>query len=328
VHTATPTPPTPRPPADPDEAEIKSGANLNGTKCTCGARYCGPSARGTLTFAAGGPLRDLVTINGALPANPYDALNRSTSLQCGDVSCEFRAGRNLQRRLHCTPPPTPTPIPTPTSSQPTLNPPPTQPGEPPVYASRNHTLYLLAEDDLPTYRGWTSSCAPPLYDQSAPPGPCAPVTVVPCTNTPPAVETKNHQEPPFAAWDVTATGAAAPPPPVRAPLRAHVVVSDPLPVSFSSATLTAVGAPAERALVFDFAVSRPALVRYYLVRNVAEVLGRGIYPVFDATANHTVVVSRDCSGVQLAPGTAYGVWYNATDIYGATSPLRMLGALL
>jgi len=191
-----------------------------------------------------------------------------------------------------------------------------------------HTLYLLAEDDLPTYKGWTSVCTPPVYDQSTLPGPCDPVTIVPCSNTPPAFESNNHQLLPFAPWDVTASGAAVPAPPPGRPLRAPIVISDLVQVAFTTAALSAVGVGPERALVFSFGVNRPALVRYQLVRNVVEVLAWGVYPVYDPACVYNVTVSRDCSGVQLVPGTAYGIWYNATDVYGAASPLRMLSQTL
>ena len=200
-------------------------------------------------------------------------------------------------------------------------------GTPVSYASRAHTLYLLADDDMPTYKGWTSDCTPPLAPaQPAPPGPCASVTVVPCNNTPPPVEANNPQLLPFAPWD--ASGAHAPAPPTRRPLRAPFVISDPVAITFTAATLTSVGAGAERALIFSFSVARPGLVRYQLVRNVVDVLGWGMFPVFNPAYAYNVSLSRDCAGVQLVPGTFYGLWYNATDAYGAVTPLRMLSAAL
>lgn len=203
------------------------------------------------------------------------------------------------------------------------------PGSPPNgYASRSYSLYLLAEDDLPTYKGWTSVCSTPRYDQSPPPGPCAPVTVVPCNNTPPAAEANNRQALPYAPWDVVAGGAAPPPPPAGRPLSSPLTVSDPTPIAFASADLSSVGGGGERALIFGFALSRPGLVRYTLVRNEVEVLGRGMLPVYEAGTAHNVSLSRDCSGAQLVPGTAYGVWFNATDVYGAATPLRILSQTL
>jgi hypothetical protein len=199
-----------------------------------------------------------------------------------------------------------------------------------AYASRAHTLYLLAQDDLPTYRGWTSTCAAPPLDAATaamPPGPCAPVTVVRCNNTPPATEAINVQQAPFAAWDGGAPVASNLPPPHR-PLRMPVEVTDATPIAFTTAALAAAGADGERALIFSFAVTRPALVRYYLVRDVVERLAWGMLPVFTPGAVHNISISRDCSGSQLAAGTAYGVWFNATDVYGAAAPLRMLSAPL
>ena len=202
------------------------------------------------------------------------------------------------------------------------------PGYPDSYASRTHTLYLLAEDDTPTYKGWTSACQPPAYDTTGPPGPCDPVTVVRCNNTAPPVDTNNPQQLPFSTWDATLDGAGAPRPPPRRPLRAAVVVPDDLDVAFSAAELLSVGAGGSRALVFRFAVTRPALVRYQLVRNVVEVLASGMFPVFDATVTYNVSISRDCSGGMLVPGTNYGLWHNASDVYGGFSPLRMISRVL
>jgi hypothetical protein len=212
-------------------------------------------------------------------------------------------------------------------------PPPLLPGWPSSYASRAATLYLLAEDDLPTYRGWTSACQPPVYNTSGPPGPCDPVTVVACNNTAPAVELNNRQAPPYAAWDAATAGANAslPAPPVLPtlrPLRSAVVLADPTPMAFTAASLASVGSGGARALIFAFSVTRPSLVRYQLVRNVVEVLAWGVFPVFDASQAHSVAISRDCAGAQLVPGTAYGLWHNASDIYGAFSPLRMLSQVL
>ena len=171
---------------------------------------------------------------------------------------------------------------------------------------------------------------------AAPAAPCAPVTLVRCDNTPPAVEANNAQLPPFAAWDaaVGATdGAVRPPPPAGRPLRSQIVVKDDVAIAFQTATLTSAGANAtdggaERALVFSFTLSRPGLVRYAVVRDVVVTLARGVLPVFEARREHRVAVSRECGGALLAPGTAYGLWFNATDAYGATTQLRMLSQTL
>lgn len=200
------------------------------------------------------------------------------------------------------------------------------PGYPTFYVSRTYTLFLLAEDDLPTYRNWTSACQPPIFNTTGqPPGPCDPVTVEACSNTAPAVDTNNPQKTPFSAWDATLSGASLPQPPVQRPLRVPVVVSDDLQVAFKVSQLQPVGASA---LVFSFAVTRPALVRYQLVRNVIEVLATGMFPVFDPAITYNVTLSRDCNGALLVPGTNYGLWYNASDIYGGFSPLRMTSQVL
>ena len=202
-------------------------------------------------------------------------------------------------------------------------------GLPLRYASRSHLLYLLAEDDLPTYRGWTSSCTAPQFNTSTPAGPCDAVTVVACSNTQTGPEVNNPQLLPYASWDATAAGLAAPTLPKRQPLRIPLTVPDNEAVTFPVAALASTGNGSSRALVFSFAVSRPALVRYTLVRNIVEVLAWGMYPVFDAGVTHQVTISRACNDTSvLAASTAYGVWYNATDIYGGASPLRMISAPL
>ncbi|KAI8463288.1 MAG: hypothetical protein J3K34DRAFT_496093 [Monoraphidium minutum] len=200
---------------------------------------------------------------------------------------------------------------------------------PDAYASRSLTLYLLAEDNAPTYKGWASACAAPAYNTSGPPGPCDPVTPMPCTNTPPALEDNNRQAPPFAGpWDPTLRGSSAPQPPPRRPLRAQLAVADGAGVEFSEAALAAVGGGGQHALVFSFRVTRASLVRWYLVRDVVHVLAWGMLPVFDAAAAHNVTISRDCDGALLAPGTNYGLWHNASDVYGSYSPLRMISHVL
>jgi hypothetical protein len=233
------------------------------------------------------------------------------------------------RLCSCCPHSPLTPIQTPARA------PPSRAGAPVSYASRAHTLYLLAEDDLPTFRGWTSTCAAPALSPAAaaaPPGPCARVTAVACRNAPPATETVNAQAPPFAAWDTPAAAGAAAggaAPPARAPLRVPIGVADATPVAFTTAALTAVGGGGgARALVFSFALTRPGLVRYYLVRDVTARLAWGMLPVFAPGVVHNVSISRDCGGGPLEAGTAYGVWFNATDVYGAAAPLRMLSAPL
>ena len=209
------------------------------------------------------------------------------------------------------------------------------PGWPDTYASQTSTLFLMAEDNLPTYRGWSSVCQPPAYHTAGPLGPCDRVTVVPCNNTPPTVELNNHQAPPYATWDAavaamraTSSQSPLPAPPALRPLRSAVVLDDRTPMAFTAASLASVGSAGARALVFSFAVTRPCLVRYQLVRNVVEVLAWGMFPVFDASQTYTVSITRDCSGALLVPGTAYGLWHNASDDYGAFSPLRMLSQVL
>ncbi|GBF99606.1 hypothetical protein Rsub_12070 [Raphidocelis subcapitata] len=252
---------------------------------------CAPTTRGLRIFP--NALREAVTLTGALPPSPYEPLRAWTS---GQFDCPADAW------------------------------------QPASYTSPALVLYLLAADDAPghhTYRGWASECAAPEYDTAAPAGPCAPVTVVACNNTQLAPEAFNSQPLPFQPWDGAApAGGSGPAPPPGRPLRVPVALSDATPMAFAFADVS-VDTSGGRAFVFTFAVTRPSLVRYELVRNVVERVAWGLYPVFDAATNHTVVLGRDCVlGAQLAPGTAYGVWYNATDVYGAASPWRIISAPL
>lgn len=346
-------------PGQPTAGELRAGSNLNDTSpnktstCACGRDFCAAAVHGTFLFAPNSGLRDTVVVHAAPPPNPYAALLNTPDeqLQCAtSPDCEPRGGKQRPASgaarlaaagagpgslspgacaVHASAAPAPqlllmrrTPCPPPHSL-------PRPAGAPSRYASRAHALYLLAEDDLPTYRGWSSTCAAPAFNTSAPAGPCDPVTIVPCTNTQTGADAVNAQPLPFQAWDATAAGLSAPAaPPARAPLRVPVSSPDSAPLAFTAAAVAAAGSGPSRALAFSFAVSRPALVRYRLVRNVTEVLAHGVHPVFDA-ANHTVTIARECATqAQLEASTAYGIWYWATDIYGDGTPLRILSAPL
>ncbi|KAF6259840.1 hypothetical protein COO60DRAFT_964595 [Scenedesmus sp. NREL 46B-D3] len=189
-----------------------------------------------------------------------------------------------------------------------------------VYAPTQQSLYLLAEDNLPTYKGWTSNCSMPIADP-APPGPCARVTVGRCINTPPAAEQVNQQLPPFAAVDLSQAAAAGPP---LQPLKGVINVTDPVAAAFVHASINTTGA----SLLFKFQTTKPGLVQWRLVEQVTVEIANGYVAVRDASATQQVAVSRKCNGQQLVPGTAYAMWYNMTDVYGHTTDISILKVVM
>jgi hypothetical protein len=189
-----------------------------------------------------------------------------------------------------------------------------------VYAPTQQTLYLLAEDNLPTYKGWTSNCSMPLPNP-APPGPCARVTISRCINTPPAAEQANQQVPPFAAVDMNNAAAAGP---LLQPVKGVITVTDPVAAGFAQASLNSTGA----SLVFSFQTTKPGLVQWRLVEQVTVEIANGYVAVRDASAVLQVAVSRKCNGQQLALGTAYAMWYNMTDVYGHTTDISILKVIM
>ncbi|WIA19459.1 hypothetical protein OEZ85_004073 [Tetradesmus obliquus] len=189
-----------------------------------------------------------------------------------------------------------------------------------VYAPTQQSVYLLAEDNLPTYKGWSSNCSMPLPDPE-PPGPCARVTIGRCINTPPAAEQVNQQAPPFAAVDLSNAAAAGP---QLQPVKGVITVTDPVAAGFVQASINSTGA----SLVFTFQTSKPGLVQWRLVEQVTVEIANGYVAVPDASAEQQVAVSRKCNGQQLVPGTAYAMWYNMTDVYGHTTDISILKVVM
>jgi hypothetical protein len=189
-----------------------------------------------------------------------------------------------------------------------------------VYAPTQQTLYLLAEDNLPTYKGWTSNCSMPVA-APAPPSPCARVTIGRCINTPPASEQVNQQLPPFAPVDLADAAAAGPP---LQPVKGVLTITDPVAAGFVQASINSTG----NSLVFTFQTTKPGLVQWRLVELVTVEIANGFVAVRDASATQQVAVSRKCNGQQLVPGTAYAMWYNMTDVYGHTTDISILKVVM
>jgi hypothetical protein len=121
---------------------------------------------------------------------------------------------------------------------------------------------MVAEDDLPTYKGWAISCAPPAVNQSSPPSACAPVATAPCTALPPPVEANNVQQGNFSSVDLSNSlpkRAAA-----REPVVATISIADPGKMAFDEAATNV--SSAGSTITFSFKVTKPALVRYQLLQ--------------------------------------------------------------
>lgn len=182
-------------------------------------------------------------------------------------------------------------------------------------------MYLVAEDKLPTYKGWTSKCSmtPPAGTPVAQATSCPIVSISPCDNTPPASESVNRQAPPFTALDLY-TEAAAASAPLGAPVKGVAQLVDPVAPGFVEPAVTSTGT----SVLWTFQTTKPGLVQWRLVEQVTHVIANGLMAVTDASLTYTVPVSRKCSGEQLVPGTAYALWYNMTDIYGTMTDVSIL----
>lgn len=185
-----------------------------------------------------------------------------------------------------------------------------------TYASTAHKLYLVAEDDLPTYKGWTITCNPPAVNQSTPPTTCAPVATAPCTTTPPTVETNNVQAGAYAPLDLSnplpKTGSP------RQPASAAITIADPSKLSFDDSATNV--SSASSTITFSFKVTKPGLVRYQLLQLNTPVFN-GVFPVFDPAGSYSVSISRACDGSTLT-APAYSFYYDATDNYGKATQQR------
>lgn len=200
-----------------------------------------------------------------------------------------------------------------------------------IFASTKHAVYVVAEDQLPTYKGWTSVCSmppPPPAGPGAQPKPCPAVHTGRCTNTAPPSESVNRQAPPFAAVNLAAAGAGAGAGagipvqgiPAGMPVKGLVQLVDPVAPDFVSPAVESTGT----SVVWTFRTTKPGLVQWRLVEQVTRVIANGLLAVVDPAQTLTLPISRKCSGDQLVPGTAYALWYNMTDIYGTMTDVSIL----
>jgi hypothetical protein len=159
---------------------------------------------------------------------------------------------------------------------------------------------------------------PPPPVPAPPAGPCPAVHIGRCTNTPPPTESVNRQAPPYA--DVALAASPQAPIPARSPIKGVAALVDPVEPGFVDAAVESTGS----SVVWSFRTTKPGLVQWRLVEQVTHVIAKGLLAVVDASQALSVPVSRKCSGDQLVPGTAYALWYNMTDIYGAATDVSIL----
>lgn len=164
---------------------------------------------------------------------------------------------------------------------------------------------------------------PPAAPSGPQAAPCPAVSINPCDNTPPASELLNRQAPPFAALDLYSEAAAAAAP-LGAPVKGVARLIDPVTPGFVDPAVSSTGT----SVVWTFKTTKPGLVQWRLVEQVTRVIANGLMAVADASLVYTVPVSRKCSGQQLVPGTAYALWYNMTDVYGAQTDVSILKVTL
>eukprot|EP00775_Hariotina_reticulata_P010661 gene10661-10820_t len=275
--------------ADPTPGEMVSGVNLKTVgKCNCSSELCSAVSTGSLDFSGSRATGSSSSIGGLVPVAGWQPPWPFADLPA-DATC-----RNYT---------------------------------PSTLASVNHTLYLLAQDDLPTYKNWSNNCTMPVADLTGPPGPCAQVTAGQCVTTQ-APDSVNQQAVPFAAYDLSNSSTKAPPP-AGQPLKGVLRVSDGVPPGFVSATAVALPQAAggtQPVVTFTFQTAKAGLVRWWLVEDVVKKVAHGWTAVRNANLTYTVSISSKCMDEvgPLLKGTAYALWFYMTDIYGSWSDLQIM----
>ncbi|KAG2444871.1 hypothetical protein HXX76_001609 [Chlamydomonas incerta] len=189
----------------------------------------------------------------------------------------------------------------------------------PAPASTSHALYLVAADDLPTYRGWNVTCNPP---DASPGSTCDAAAPAPCAAVPPpagsalALAPNNLQALPYTALALKEGGPAQ-----QGAATRPVLGSFDLPagdrVAFDPAVTNITASAAT--ITFGFRITRVAAVQYRLDQFNGASVFSGVLPVFDPSVPYSVSISRTCSG-GLLDQPSYTLWYWATDVYGKSSP--------
>ncbi|GLI60645.1 hypothetical protein VaNZ11_002842, partial [Volvox africanus] len=176
-----------------------------------------------------------------------------------------------------------------------------------------HLLYLVAQDDLPTYKNWNVTCAPPL---SSPGDTCATTALASCTSTPPVVSETSGVNMQSVPYKLMQLGEALEGNMTGSPLLASFYLPPGDNVAFDPlvTTVTVVS----RTITFQFKVNRVAAIQYRLDQFSGAKAFSGIYPVYDPEMTYNVTISNGCNGTLLGE-PSYTLWYWATDVYGLTN---------
>ncbi|GLC59525.1 hypothetical protein PLESTB_001496700 [Pleodorina starrii] len=186
----------------------------------------------------------------------------------------------------------------------------------PAPTTSAHLLYLVAQDDLPTYKDWNVTCVPPA---ASPGTSCPAAAVAPCTAVPPPFSYNstaggiNVQTSPYT---LLALGQAVPANKSGSPVLASFDLPAGDRVAFdqlaTNVTVTS------RTITFLFKVNKISAVQYRLDQFNGPKVFSGIFPVYDPAVSYTVTISKSCNGSLLGE-PSYTLWYWATDVYGRSS---------
>ncbi|KAG2496180.1 hypothetical protein HYH03_005780 [Edaphochlamys debaryana] len=186
----------------------------------------------------------------------------------------------------------------------------------PSPVSATHLLYVVAQDDLPTYRDWNVTCVPPAF---SPGSECAAVAAAPCTAAPPAsgasgpnVQALPYTQAPLS--DVLPLQGAASRPVLSS---FDVPRGDDVAFVFTNIT-TSRSTASGKTVAFDFRVNKVSAVQYRLQQFDGTPVSTGIVPVYDPSVPYRITISRTCGGLLLQQ-SAYSLWYWVTDVYGGTT---------
>ncbi|GIL91060.1 hypothetical protein Vretifemale_18750, partial [Volvox reticuliferus] len=183
----------------------------------------------------------------------------------------------------------------------------------PPPATPAHMLYLVAQDDLPTYKGWNVTCGPP---SSSPGDTCATIALAPCTSSPPVGSAASGANVQSAPYKLMQLGEELQGNMAGSPLLASFSLPPGDNIAFDPLVTTVT--VASRTITFQFKVNRVAAIQYRLDQFSGAKAFSGIYPVYDPAMTYNVTISKGCNGTLLKE-PSYTLWYWATDVYGQSS---------
>ncbi|GAX72759.1 hypothetical protein CEUSTIGMA_g215.t1 [Chlamydomonas eustigma] len=182
------------------------------------------------------------------------------------------------------------------------------------FASMQLSMYIVAQDQLPNYKGWDVNCSAPVNTSSTI-GSCTAAAYAPCSDSAPANQVTNVQLLPYHVSNITNMSVSVP---WEQAAVVPISLQDNMLLVFNNKT-TAVSSNG-LTVTFSFQTNRAALVYYRLVINVNVILFYGAFPIYDPSSVYNVTVQRSCSGDALSVAS-YGFWYWASDIYGRQTDL-------